>query len=46
MLAFEIGFLGMEFSLLRIGVSIPVFILIGLIMGRYFTKNNLVVRKI
>lgn len=42
MLAFEMGFLGVKFSLLRILISIPVFIIIGLVMGRYFTKNNLV----
>lgn len=40
MLTFEIGFLGLKFSLLRIFITIPVFILIGIIMGRYFKKNN------
>ncbi len=40
MLTFEIGFLGLEFSLLRLILSIPVFILIGLIMGRYFDKHK------
>ena len=40
MLSFEIGFLGIKFSLLRILISIPVFIIIGIIMGKYFTRNK------
>jgi len=40
MLAFEIGFLGIKFSLLRIFITIPIFILIGTIMGKYFEKNG------
>ena len=40
MLAFEIGFLGLKFSLLRIFISIPVFIIVAIIMGKYFTKNK------
>jgi len=40
MLTFEIGFLGIKFSLLRIFISIPIFIIIGTIMGKYFTKNK------
>ena len=40
MLTFEIGFLGLKFSLLRILITIPVFILIGILMGKYFKKNN------
>jgi len=44
MLAFEIGFLGLKFSLLRIMISIPVFVIIAIIMGKYFTKNNLQVK--
>ena len=40
MLAFEIGFLGLKFSLLRIFISIPIFIIVGSIMGKYFTKNK------
>jgi len=40
MLAFEIGFLGIKFSLLRIFISIPIFIIVGTIMGKYFTKNK------
>jgi len=40
MIAFEIGFLGLKFSLLRIIISIPIFIIVAIIMGKYFTKNN------
>ena len=40
MLAFEIGFLGIKFSILRIFISIPVFIILGIIMGNYFDKNK------
>ncbi len=40
MLTFEIGFLGLKFSLLRLVLSIPVFILIGFVMGKYFDKNK------
>jgi uncharacterized membrane protein YraQ (UPF0718 family) len=40
MLTFEIGFLGLKFSLLRILITIPVFILIGIIMGKYFKRND------
>ena len=40
MLAFEIGFLGIKFSLLRIIISIPIFIILGIIMGNYFEKNK------
>ena len=40
MLTFEIGFLGIKFSLLRILISIPVFIILGIIMGKYFDKND------
>lgn len=39
MITFEIGFLGLKFSLLRILITIPVFILIGILMGKYFKKN-------
>ena len=41
MLSFEIGFLGLKFSLMRIILSIPVFILVGIFMGKYFDKNKL-----
>jgi uncharacterized membrane protein YraQ (UPF0718 family) len=40
MITFEIGFLGLKFSMLRIFISIPVFIVLGVIMGRYFEKHN------
>ncbi len=40
MLAFEIGFLGLQFSLIRMLVTFPVFIFIGTIMGKYFEKNK------
>ncbi len=40
MLTFEIGFLGIKFSLLRIFISIPIFIIVSIIMGKYFTKNK------
>ena len=40
MLTFEIGFLGLQFSLLRLVLSIPIFILIGFIMGKYFDKHK------
>ena len=40
MLTFEIGFLGLKFSVLRLLLSIPVFVLVGIIMGRYFDKHK------
>jgi len=40
MITFEIGFLGLKFSLLRILITIPVFVLVGIIMGKYFKRNN------
>ncbi|MEA1886091.1 MAG: permease [Bacteroidota bacterium] len=46
MITFEIGFLGLKFSLLRVLITIPVFIIIGIIMGRYFRKNNCRINKI
>ena len=45
MLSFEIGFLGIQFSLMRIILSIPVFILVGILMGKYFEKNNLEIQQ-
>lgn len=39
MLTFEIGFLGLKFSWLRVLITIPVFIIVGLLMGRYFKRN-------
>jgi uncharacterized membrane protein YraQ (UPF0718 family) len=40
MITFEIGFLGLKFSLLRTLITIPVFILIGIILGKYFERNK------
>ncbi len=40
MVTFEIGFLGLKFSLLRILISVPVFIVLSMIMGKYFDKNK------
>lgn len=40
MITFEIGFLGLKFSLLRILITIPVFVLIGILMGKYFKRNK------
>ncbi len=39
MLSFEIGFLGLKFSLLRTLISLPVFIIIAIIM-EYYLKNK------
>ena len=39
MLGFEIGFLGLKFTLLRTVLSVPVFILIAVIMERFFGKH-------
>ena len=46
MIAFEIGFLGIEFSLLRIAITLPIFIVVGLIMGKYFESRNLEVKDV
>jgi len=40
MLTFEIGFLGLKFSILRTLFTLPVFILIGLIMEAYLSKSK------
>ena len=40
MLTFEISFLGLKFSLLRTVITIPVFIIIGILMDRYLKKRN------
>ena len=40
MLTFEIGFLGLKFSLLRLILSVPVFIFIGISMGKYFDEHK------
>ncbi len=39
MIGFEIGFLGFKFSLLRTLITLPIFILIGIIM-EYFFENK------
>ncbi len=44
MLTFEIGFLGLRFSLMRILLSLPVFIIAGMVMGRYFERNKLEIK--
>ena len=46
MLAFEVGFLGIKFTLLRIIITLPIFIVVGIIMGRYFDKNNLKIKDV
>ena len=46
MLTFEIGFLGLQFSLLRLILSVPIFILIGIVMGRYFDKHNFKIKEV
>ena len=46
MLAFEIGSLGIKFSLLRIAITLPIFIVIGIIMGKYFEKRDLKIKDI
>ncbi len=45
MLTFEIGFLGLKFSLLRTAVTLPVFILIGEIMELYLKDKNFEVKQ-
>ncbi|HOT47135.1 MAG TPA: permease [Spirochaetota bacterium] len=40
MLSFEIGFLGLKFSLLRTILTIPVFIIIAIIMDNYLKTRN------
>ncbi len=46
MLTFEIGFLGIQFSAMRILISIPIFIIVGIIMGNYFERNGLEVKDV
>jgi uncharacterized membrane protein YraQ (UPF0718 family) len=40
MLTFETSFLGLKFSLLRTIITIPVFIVIGIIMERYLSQRH------
>lgn len=44
MLTFEIGFLGLKFSLLRTLITLPLFILIGYIMEWYLKDKNFEVK--
>ncbi len=45
MLTFEIGFLGLKFSLLRTLITLPVFILIGYLMEVYLKDRDFEVRQ-
>ena len=40
MLSFEIGFLGLKFSILRTLLTIPIFIVIAIIMENYLKTKN------
>ena len=39
LLTFEIGFLGLKFSILRTLFTLPVFFIIGILMGKYLGKD-------
>lgn len=45
MLTFEIGFLGLKFSLLRSLFTLPIFILIGYIMEIYLRDKNFEIKQ-
>jgi uncharacterized membrane protein YraQ (UPF0718 family) len=45
MLAFEIGFLGLKFSILRSLITLPVFILIASLMGLYLKNKQFEVKQ-
>lgn len=45
MLTFEIGFLGLKFSLLRTLISLPLFILIGFLMENYLKGKDFEVKQ-
>ena len=45
MITFEIGFLGLKFSLLRSLISIPVFIFIGYLMEWYLKHKQFEIRQ-
>jgi len=45
MLTFEIGFLGLKFSLLRTLFTLPVFLVISLIMEKYLQKKQFEVKQ-
>ena len=46
MITFEIGFLGLKFSLLRTLITLPVFIIIGYIMEGYLKNKNFKVHEV
>jgi uncharacterized membrane protein YraQ (UPF0718 family) len=46
LLTFEIGFLGLKFSILRSLITLPVIILIALIMERYLKNKNFQINKV
>lgn len=46
MLTFEIGFLGLKFSILRALFTIPTFIVIGILMEKYVKDKNFQINKI
>ena len=46
MLTFEIGFLGLKFSLLRTGLSLPVFISIGMLMDKYLENKSFEIKNL
>jgi uncharacterized membrane protein YraQ (UPF0718 family) len=39
MLSFEIGYLGLKFSLLRTLFALPIFIIIAILMEKFFGKD-------
>ena len=45
MLTFEVGFLGLRFSLLRTLITLPVFIIIGYLMEGYLKTRNFEVKQ-
>lgn len=45
MIAFEIGFLGLKFSILRTVLTLPLIILIGIIMERYLKNRKFEIRE-
>jgi uncharacterized membrane protein YraQ (UPF0718 family) len=46
MLTFEIGFLGLKFSLLRTMFSLPVFIIIAIFMEAYLKNKNFEIKQV
>jgi uncharacterized membrane protein YraQ (UPF0718 family) len=45
-IAFEVGFLGFKFFILRILISFPVFVALGFILGNYFDKKGYKFKKV